>query len=159
MRRRIPVVLVSLLALSLTACGDDGGSGGGESFDPPEPTVDLPEGTVVFSPADAEQDAYGDPVSWTPDADDVAAADDLLATYLDDHAELDLDPLDTYHRQYVGIGPDGEALSVNALCQGSGLDDWEDGLIVVADGGTCFWQAHVFLTAGAVRDVSVNGYA
>ena len=163
--RRLPHLLLALLlVVGLAACGDDGASDDGESFDPPSTddvdTDELPEGTVVFSPDQVESDGYGDPTSWTPQADDVVAADEALQQYIDDNPDLGLDPFDTYHRQYVGVGPDdGQLVSVNALCESSGLDDWEDDFIVVADGGTCFWSAHVFLGTGRVSDFIVNGYA
>jgi hypothetical protein len=152
--RRLALVL--LVLAGLTACGDDADTA--EDFDTPETTVgqDLPEGVVVFNPDQVESDGYGEATDWTPTAEDVVAAEDLLRAYLDDHPDLGLDDFDTYHRQYVGIG---ESLSVNALCESSGLDDWEDEFIVVADGGTCFWSAHVTVPTAQVTDVVVNGFA
>ena len=160
--RRLPhLVLALLLVVGLAACGDDGESSDGEDFDAPSDTTgDLPEGAIVFTPDDVERDANGEEVNWTPQAEDVIAAEELLRDHLDQHPELGLDDFDTFHRQYVGIGPDdGQSLSVSALCEAADLDDWEDDYIVVADGGTCFWQAHVFVPAGIVSDVRVNGSA
>ncbi len=164
--RRLPHLLLALLlAVTLVACGDDGGStqDEDEGFDPPS-TTEAPgttdENTVIFSTDEVDTDARGEPTTWTPSPDDVAAADELLQQYLEDHPELDLDDFDTYRRQYVGTGPDdGELVSVNALCESSGLDDWQDDLIVVSDGGTCFWQADVFVPNGIVSNFAVNGYA
>jgi hypothetical protein len=157
MRRFPRLQLALVLVLGLAACGSS------ESFDAPTVSTNpsyRPEGTVVFSPDDVESDSYGEETNWTPGVDDVAGAEELLHAYIDDHPALGLDDFDTYHRQYVGIGPDdGQSLSVNALCESSGLDDWEDDYIVVADGGTCFWSAHVFVPAGIVSDFQVNGYA
>lgn len=161
MYRLLALALALPLTVGLTACGDDSSSDD-ETFDPPT-TVDggdLPEGTVVFTPDEAETDAFGEETDWTPTAEDVAAAEELLQQYIDDHPDLGLDDFDSFHRQYMGTGPDdGQLVSVNALCESSGLDDWEDGLIVVADGGTCFWSAHVSVPSGTVSDFSVNGYA
>jgi hypothetical protein len=167
--RRIPLVLFPLLLL-LAACGDDGDTADPTStsseVDPPRPTDgpapdidDLPDGTVVFSPDDAESDTSGDETTWTPTAEDVEIVDAMLRDYVDEHPELELDDFDTYHRQYVGTGQVGELASVNALCEGAGLDDWEDELILVNDGGTCFWQAEVSFRTRAVEDFTVNGVA
>ncbi len=49
-------------------------------------------------------------------------------------------------------------MSVNALCAVDDLD-WEDQLVVVADGGSCFWQATVDLPTSEVLSFTVNGEA
>jgi hypothetical protein len=158
--RRFPL-LVLTLALFLAACGDDGSTqDGDETFDPPETTEvpDLPENTVVFGPDDEATDLYGDEVTWTPDADDIATVDQLVADHIEAEGGLGLDPVDAYARQYVGTGDEGDIVSVNALCSYDDLD-WEDELILVNDGGTCFWQAQVSLTANEVQLLQVNGSA
>jgi hypothetical protein len=150
-------LLLLTLLLLLAACGDDSG---GVSTEEPGTTGlgTLPEGAVVFTPEDAATDIYGDETTWTPGPADVEVAETALRAHLDDNADLGLDDLDTYHRQYVGVG-DEDVVSVNALCEGADLDDWEDELILVNDGGTCFWQAQVDLTDGSIGAFTVNGVA
>jgi len=128
--------------------------------DGPGPHYDeMPVGRFVFSPDDAEQDTNGAETTWTPTAADVEGVDALLRDYVDEHRHLGLDDFDTYHRQYVGTGEVGEIASVNALCEDAQLDDWEDELIAVNDGGTCFWQAEVSFFTLDVESFTVNGVA
>ena len=163
--RRLPLLLA--LVLLLGACGDDSGStqDGDEEFDSPTETTEsgddsaLPEGAVVFTPDDAETDINGDAVTWTPATEDVLAAEEALAAHIEANPDLGVEGLDTYHRQYVGTGEDSDVVSVNALCESAELDDWEDELILVNDGGSCFWQAEVARESLEVESFTVNGEA
>jgi len=161
MRRLL--VLIASLTLLLAACSDDGGStqDGDEAFDTPETTEALPELVVVFSPEDSETDSFGEPTTWTPGADEVVAADELLAEHIEAVPDLGVSAVDTYARQYVGVGDDEDLVSVNALCEESldSFEDWEDEPILVNDGGPCFWQATVDLATGEVDPFTVNGNA
>ena len=158
MRRLL--ALTAALTLLLAACGDD--SGEDESFDDaPDTTEALPDRVVVFSPEDSETDGFGEPTPWTPGVEDVLAAEELLAEHLEANPDLGVDPLDTYARQYLGVGEDGDLVSVSALCESSldSLDDWEEEFIVVNDGGSCFWQATLAPSTGQVDPFTVNGNA
>jgi hypothetical protein len=147
--------LLLVLAVLVSACGDDG-----SVADPPPTTEadDLPADVVVFGPDDVEDDLYGDPVTWTPSVDDVAAVDEALEAHIDGDPSLGVEPLDRYHRQYVGTGEEGETVAVNALCAVDGMD-WEDDLILVNDGGSCFWGAQVNVATSEVTTFTVNGVA
>ncbi len=161
MRRLL--VLTAALTLLFAACGDD--SGDDETFDDPGSTTteviegdDLPDQVVVFTPDDTEIDANGEPLTWTPGIEDVLSAEAALAEHLEANPDLGVDAIDTYARQYVGIGEGEDVVSVNALCAVDDLD-WEDQLVVVADGGSCFWQATVDLPTSEVLSFTVNGEA
>lgn len=160
MRRLL--VLTAALTLLFAACGDDTGD---ESFDDPGSGTtevlegdDLPDQVVVFTPDDTETDANGEPLTWTPGIEDVLSAEAALAEHIEADASLGVDPLETYARQYVGIGEGEDVVSVNALCAVDDLD-WEDQLVVVADGGSCFWHATVDLPTSEVLSFTVNGEA
>jgi len=147
------LLLALPLVLCAAACGDDGGGSAGEG--------DLPDRAVVLTGDHAQTDAHGEQVTWTPQTDDVLAAEDALARYIEDHPDLGLDPLEGYARQYLGIGPDdGELVSVNAFCTTEDpLDDWREELEVVQDGGACFWQARFDPALDRMLDLTVNGEA
>lgn len=163
MRRLLPALAASLLLVA--ACGDDGSTQDrDETFDPGVDADDpgggnaLPGQIVVFGPDEVEADVYGEPVTWTPSAEDVAAVEEILAAHLRDEAATGVDELTTYARQYVGVGEAEDRLTVNALCA---VDDlpWEDDLVLVNDGGPCFWQATVDPATGTVDPFTVNGEA
>jgi hypothetical protein len=166
--RRLLIPLLGLV-LVLAACGDDEGStqDDDEAFDSPTTEVDepedtepeAPEGAVVFTPDDVETDIYGNEVTWTPDAEDLRIVEDALADYIADNPDKGVDDLEEYHRQYTGTGAGDGIVSVNALCVDSGLDDWEDELILVNDGGPCFWQAEFDTESLDVVTFNVNGEA
>jgi hypothetical protein len=105
-----------------------------------------------------EDDLYGEEVTWTPTAGDIEDVEDALKVHIAVETDLGVDPLEDYHRQYVGTGEEGETVSVNALCTVDHVD-WEDSLILVNDGGTCFWTAQVDVASATVESFSVNGEA
>jgi hypothetical protein len=149
MRRLL--VLTAALTFLLAACGDDATTG-----ESPEGT--LPDDVAVFGPDDIEADSYGEAVTWTPSADDVAAVEAILAEHLEANAATGVDELAAYARQYTGVGEGEDLVSVNALCS-LGDMDWEDEYITVADGGPCFWQATVDPATAEVDPFTVNGSA
>ena len=164
MRRTLLAVLLTLAVVA--ACGDDGGStqDEDEAFDPPSTTeaveTELPEDVVVFSPDDEETDVLGDEVTWTPTTADVAVVEEALDAYIEANPDLEIEGgLGASQRQYVGTGDDGDIVSVNALCEAYGFYDWEEELISVSDGGSCFWQATYSLDDEEFVTFSVNGSA
>ena len=162
MRRPLLCCLTLFLAIALVACGDDGDDDRViEDSEPSEDTVDpnLPDDVVVFTPDDVERDNYGEEVTWTPSAEDIEGTEAALSDHIEANPDLGVDPLESYHRQYVGTGQDGELVSVQALCQVDDFDDWEDELILVNDGGSCFWQATFSFRTLEVESFSVNGEA
>lgn len=134
------------LALLVSACGSDGEPAGPRVG----PDADLPDQVVVFG-ADDGLGEFAPQPDWTPDAEDIEAAEELLAAELAASDEEGLDELTTYVRQYAGI--DGDALEVNALCDTD--VDWQESWIEVDDGGACYWNATV--VDGRVESFQVNG--
>ncbi|HYF46032.1 MAG TPA: hypothetical protein VD926_07455 [Acidimicrobiales bacterium] len=167
MRRLLLLPLALLLAVVLAACGDDSGStqDDDETFDSPSSTTEepdepeAPEGAVVFTPDEEETDIYGNEVTWTPDAEQLRIAEEALGDFIADHPEDGVEDLEEYHRQYTGTGEEGEVISVNALCVDSGIEGWEDEIILVNDGGSCFWQAEFDVESLDVVTFNVNGEA
>lgn len=64
-----------------------------------------------------------------------------------------------YYRQYCALqDADGHRLVyVNAFCGTWHLDRWKAQWVMVDDGGTCYFQALIDLTARKVRMFAVNG--
>lgn len=64
-----------------------------------------------------------------------------------------------YERQYIGYSLEFQFLLViNAYCDEPGFDP-SHGVIMVMDGGDCFWNATYDLTQGRFISLSVNGNA
>lgn len=65
-----------------------------------------------------------------------------------------------YMRQYVAvINKSGDKeVWVNCLCQTHG-DDWKTSIIMVDDGGNCYFNLKINLTKEKCYDLGVNGYA
>ncbi|MGO9336623.1 MAG: hypothetical protein ACLPY1_03850 [Terracidiphilus sp.] len=57
-------------------------------------------------------------------------------------SKIHIDHPDRYFRQYVAVLVAGRReVFVNAFCDGQSFPDWRERLVVVIDGGTCYWQA------------------
>ena len=82
-----------------------------------------------------------------------------IAEY-NDHQKLEIN-LDQYTRQYVVYKNDkGEKVAwINCMCGAPMSDEWRQGLIIVSDGGNCFFQVSINLTLNRVTEFSVNGEA
>jgi len=84
----------------------------------------------------------------------------------DKHPEYKLDKnnfiieLERYRRQYVAvINTKGEKeVWINCFC-GAGSQNWKTYLILVEDGGNCFFNLKINLTTGQYYELMVNGDA
>lgn len=67
---------------------------------------------------------------------------------------------ETYYQQDVGIVFNEEkVIFVNAFCSVSDIPHWRDHLVVVADGGSCFWHASYIPSTRTFFDLEINGRA
>lgn len=68
--------------------------------------------------------------------------------------------LKEYKRQYVPvINENGEKeIWVNCFCGAMNMD-WKKAMVLVNDGGNCYFQMRINLTKGSYFDFMVNGYA
>lgn len=66
-----------------------------------------------------------------------------------------------YFRQYGAVVINGRrVLLLNALCSVRGHEnDWRKHLIVVMDGGKCYWHALYDPSTGQFSDLTINGMA
>jgi hypothetical protein len=171
--RRLLLTLAALLLLA-GACSDDGGSASddaattteapeGDGPGPPGPgpapdIEDLPEGTVVFSSDDVTADVDGNETTWTPTVRDVEVVEGALEEYVDENPDLGIDDLDTYVRQYLGTGDRAGIVSINGLCDADAFN-WQEELVAVEDGGSCFWNAEFSFFTLSFDSFQVNGEA
>ncbi|NCD70341.1 hypothetical protein [Mucilaginibacter agri] len=66
----------------------------------------------------------------------------------------------SYYRQYIpAINANGEKeVFVNCFCDAMG-SDWQTSIVIVRDGGSCFFQFKINLKTKRIRDFYVNGEA
>lgn len=125
---------------------------------------------VIFPAAQAEMlgidNLFNLPVEgyWTPIIVDISALESNLTTFLADNSEqfrrdIEAD-LPQYIRQYVGFYSNGDPMIyVNALCDGDNLTDWQTDLVLVADGGDCYFQVIYNTTTDEFSNLTINGEA
>ena len=68
--------------------------------------------------------------------------------------------LEGYKRQYIAVlNEKGEKeIFINFLCDDRGKDEWKTSLIIVEDGGNCFYSIKVNLTLKTFYDLSITSY-
>lgn len=133
------------------------------------------QGWILDPDADAEWlFPDGEGVWLTPD--DVASAEAVLVDGLPDELEeaekesewyaesvaAVIEDFDTYLRQYEGaIEGDAVIVYVNGLCTDDvgGEDALRTTMVMVDDGGPCFWNAKVDIDAGEIVSIQINGMA
>jgi len=127
-------------------------------------TTDTFEG-VIFSQNKASDDkmVYGAETYWTPTEADILALEEKLEPYLQQAAPQDypgpLKSLSAYKRQYVGFVAEGKSLIfVNFFCETHGVD-WQQELIFVSDGGSCYFELNYEPQSGTFSDLSIHGEA
>ena len=101
-----------------------------------------------------------DAVDAPPTLDDLARGQALVLAELRAHPPREdaalADKAPGYYRQAIGYRSGGHRhLFVNYVCAVEG--DWRTQLLVVKDGGSCYFQADIDLDAGAVAHLTVNG--
>jgi len=102
---------------------------------------------------------------WTPNADDVAELEARLIPYLEQTVrEQDRNynfwrNLATYKRQYFGVLKATDPyIWANYFCEAD-IGDWEHNLIIVADGGNCFFSVLYDVANQQFSDLRINGQA
>jgi hypothetical protein len=99
--------------------------------------------------------------AWVPDEATVARAESALVPALEkvERAREIIPRLATYKRQYFGFLAGGKRyVYVNAFCDTT-RDSWRERVVLVKDGGSCYFQAIFDVGAGTYTDVRVNGEA
>lgn len=115
---------------------------------------------------------------WTPTSAQFDQIDSILIKAIKDTLEITKDDfeiknINRFYRQYVCyLDNSGDLIVfINAFCQllDTPIDsigtviwkkyDWKNKLLVVNDGGTCFWSIRINLTSKKYFNFSVNGQA
>lgn len=91
--------------------------------------------------------------------DDMKKIEFLLQSCVSRNKDVDL-KREKYRRQYIAMTNDkGEKIVwINCFC-GVDNDNWRNSIVMVHDGGSCYFNLKVNLTKGVYYDFWVNGYA
>ena len=156
------LILTLLLILPLAACTLSARNAQGENW-------------VIFSAERASEMGIGKWVAgkdqtveyWTPTEEDMTVLESGLRDFLQSNSNQFLNQsetpawerLDEYNRQYFGITLDGKNIVYgNFFCDNAGVE-WRKNIVVVMDGGDCFFQFQYDPASGEYFNLRVNGSA
>ena len=172
MRDTFKIVIGVLLLIYLAAC--DALPGDKPPVDIPltdtteSPTVVANQNWVVITKERAEEmrvaswlvesDGF-----WTPSVDDTVKFEEKIAEYLSQNpSQFYSQPpvwerLDEYQRQYIGLERGGRQIIYGNYFCNSGRVDWLQELVIVEDGGDCFFQVEYDVESEVFIKLLVNG--
>jgi hypothetical protein len=97
--------------------------------------------------------------TWNPSTSDIAKAESSIsqiATLPENHLSNHIDHPQRDFKQYVPIRQAGRnLLYVNGFCKAPSY--WRTQLVIVWDGGSCYWQALYDPATDKYSDLTVNG--
>lgn len=104
--------------------------------------------------------------SWEPTVADINDLEASLAQITalsskEQDTDEQIDHPDQYFRQYLAVVVNGKrTIFVNAFCSNEGhWNDWRKRLVIVMDGGKCFWNALYDPATQSFSDLKINGVA
>ncbi len=106
--------------------------------------------------------------TWKPEPKDIETAERLLKECFDKESSGTVNPfsgrkLEDYNRQFIGAVIEGgnRVILVNCFCRSEEkiLKNWKEQLVLVADGGNCFFYLKVNIDTGRYYGLMVNGYS
>lgn len=156
------VVLLLILSL-VTSCNrnSDGARPPTTSASPSAPgMVETGQGVIFTADQIAASEYWpNNNHAWTPSEADVMALEEQLTGYLQDGHPALLQKLESYTRQYWGtITPDGSrAVYANFFCDAGRLDQWRTDLVMVLDGGDCYFQTLYDIEDNVFVWLAING--
>ena len=137
----------------------------------PQGRSQLVDTGVIFSAEHVERSgasrAFGaTPPYWTPSPEQIAMLETQLKSYLAGiklaKAKVIAARLGSYKRQYFGYTNGGKRwILVNGFCEGywKKQDIWRDRVVLVLDGGLCFFQVRYDPTRSQFEQLEINGEA
>jgi len=132
------------------------------------PTVEANQHWVIVTRKQAEEMNIGSWLAesdglWTPSVDDILKLEEILPEYLSQNSsQFYRQPpvwqrLDEYQRQYIGLERgEKQIIYGNYFCNNSGVD-WQQNLVLVEDGGECFFHVEFDVDSGEFIKLRVNG--
>ena len=165
------LILISLFAFSFVCSSGDTKPGDTKPKDKPienkKQTDDLGDKQTIIPASEKMEWAFGRNYKpFTPTADDIQAAEDILLACYNKEVTGTVNPffgrkLEDYYRQFVGGEKEnGERIIyINCFCYviDEYFKKWKTQLIMVDDGGNCFFNVKVSLDKKEYYELMVNG--
>lgn len=119
---------------------------------------------IIFTAAQAQKFGYPqESPFWTPTRRQISLLESQLLTYLKlnppKYGSPVLAPLN-YGRQYLGVTKgDRKVIFLNAFCETGSSDSWREELVMVEDGGSCYFQVYFDPETRKFLELQYNGMA
>ena len=135
---------------------------------PESPTAETDQSWVIITKEQAEEMGIASWLAesdglWTPSEEHIFTLEEKLPEYLSQNAYLfnrqppAWERLDEYQRQYIGLQRGGKQIIYgNYFCDNLGID-WRQKLVIVEDGGDCFFLIEYDLEDSSFILLMVNG--
>jgi len=132
------------------------------------PTAEVNQNWMIVTKEQAEETGIASWLVesdgfWAPSADDIFKLEEGLAAYLSQNSDYFFrqppvwERLDGYQRQYIGLERGGRQIIYgNYFCNNLGMD-WQKRLVIVDDGGDCYFQVEYDAKSGLFIKLMVNG--
>jgi hypothetical protein len=157
--------LVFLLLLIVSACGKvtEKSHETINKDTPVDPNINY---TIIDAGVDMELIFGKNYKQWTPTGMDIGISEKLIKKCFDDQKNATINRLlnrnpEDYDMQFVGaINENGEKIIwVNCFCKthADSFKDWKTKLVMVKDGGNCFFNLKINIDKNSYTDVIVNG--
>jgi len=133
-------------------------------------TVTADQDSVIISKEQAEEMGIGSWLVesddfWTPSENDILILEETIAEYLSQNStQFNRQPpvwerLSEYQRQFIGLTRNGSHIIYgNYFCNNLGIN-WRQDLVIVDDGGDCYFQVEYNVDRGMFIMLMVNGEA
>lgn len=129
--------------------------------------VDLKPNQAIIKAAEKMEWAFGKNYrSYEPSMEDIQTAEDVLNAMYSKEVSGTYNPffkrkLEDYNRQFVGgeMESGDKIMWVNCFCntESKNMKNWKTEIIMVADGGNCFFNVKINLKKKEYYDLMVNG--
>jgi hypothetical protein len=164
--------IIPLLVIFLFSCGTKQDNPPGETKDDKpkkDNTYELKPYQAIVPAVENMNWAFGKNYKpWKPGPNDIETGERLLKECFDKESSGTANPfsgrkLEDYNRQFIGAVIEGgnRVILVNCFCRSEEktLKEWKEKMVLVADGGNCFFYLKVNIDTGRYYGLMVNGNA
>ena len=155
------LILISLSIFSFVCTSGDNKTGN------KNPGGELKSNQTILPAMEKMEWAFGRNYKpYTPSIEEIQTAEDVLLECYNKEASGTANPfygrkLDDYYRQFVGAEIEGgdKVIWINCFCKNEidTFKKWKTDILIVADGGNCFFHVNINLKRKEYYGLMVNG--